>query len=295
MCLVAYCGFFPSSAKQKLTMERGIILYESRKKQVLQMFEKKEPLRVKDIQDVLQVSAMTVQRDLVKMENEGLISKGFGEITRGSEISLEHLMVSREPDFPEVQMEIAAAAKDLIQNGDTVYFGHGTIIYELAKQAQAKKVMAVTTSLRAAVALYNSEGTVYLTGGVLANEARSLFGEYAERSLQNFYLDKAFITCAALNNRGELCEATEEEVRLKKILFKHTKRTILLLENDKFGFNKVFTAGTLADIFMVVTNKPLSKTMLTLMKENGVSVLYTFGDSYGPQLEAEDVSLQEEV
>jgi DeoR family fructose operon transcriptional repressor len=249
-------------------------MYETRKKYIMQQLDVKGHLNVKDLREKLEVSAMTVHRDLTKMEEEGLIIKGFGEIAKVKGIYLDQLMAKEEQDYPECQRAIARFAKTMVGDGDTVIFGNGNIIFELTKQIKDRKIVSVTPSLRAALALNKGNGSVYMTGGLLSNDAKCLYGEYAEHVLQSFYADKAFITCATLNAYGEICEYKEEEVRLKRLIFKHAKKTILLLENEKMGINKFFKAGDLNNISMVLTDEMPSESFLKLFQEHGVTVKY---------------------
>ncbi len=249
-------------------------MYRERKEKILSMLEEKGHLSVKEIKDEIEVSAMTILRDLTKMEQEGLIVKGFGEISKVKGIHLERFMAVEGVDSYKEQDEIVQIAKNLVADGDTVIFGHGNIIFNLAKEVQNKKLIALTPSLRAGLILEKGQSKVYLTGGHLSNNGKSLYGEYAEQFVRNFHADKAFITCAGLNTHGDLCEYSEGEVGMKRVITEHAKNTYLLLEDDKIGINKFFRADDLSKIKVIVTNKRPSEFFMKLFKNYEITVMY---------------------
>ena len=252
-------------------------MYEIRKQQILQMLEGRDHISVKEIKARMDVSAMTVQRDLTKMEQEGLIIKGFGEISRVKGIYLERLMLSQENDIPENQDRIAAYAAPMIEDGDTVLFSSGNIIVNLAKRVKQKQIIAVTPSLRAALALRKGKGLVYMTGGLLSRDGITLSGEYAEMTVRSFYADKAFITCASINAQGEMCEYSEDEVRMKRLIIEQAKHVYLLIEADKFGMSKFFRSEHLERVSTIITDRQPASAYRTMIDRLGIQ-LCVLGD-----------------
>ena len=247
-------------------------MYEIRKQQIMQLLEDREHISVKEIKARMNVSAMTVQRDLTKMEQEGLIIKGFGEISRVKGIYLEQLMLAQENDTPENLDKIASYAATLVDDGDTVFFSGGNVTCNVAKRLKDKQIISVTPSLRAALALARGKGIVYMTGGMLNKDGINLCGEYAEMIVQRFYADKAFITCASVNPQGEMCEYTEEEVPMKRLIIEHAKRVYLLLEADKFGMSKFFRSEPLKCVSEVITDRDPGETFRTMMERLGIKL-----------------------
>lgn len=247
-------------------------MYEIRKQQIMQLLEEREHISVKELKARMNVSAMTVQRDLTKMEQEGLIVKGFGEISRVKGIYLERLMLLQENDTPENLDKISAYAASLVEDGDTVFFSGGNVTYNLAKRLKDRQIISVTPSIRAALALARGKGIVYLTGGMLNKDGINLCGEYAKMAIRGFYADKAFITCASVNLQGEMCEYTEEEVTMKRLLIEHAKHVYLLLEKDKFGMSKFFRSEHLKRISGIITDHMLPSSYLTMIDRYGLQL-----------------------
>lgn len=245
-------------------------MYEIRKQQIMQMLEQRDHISVKEIKETMKVSAMTVQRDLTKMEQEGLIIKGFGEISRVKGIYLERLMLSQENDVLENQNKIANYAAHLVEDGDTIFLSSGNIIFNLAKRIKNRQTIVVTPSIRAALALSKGKGIVYMTGGRLSKDGINLSGEYAEMTIRGFYADKAFITCASINVQGEMCEYTEEEVRMKRLLIEHAKHVYLLIEADKFGISKFYRSEHLSLVTDIITDRELPDSYLAQIEGMGI-------------------------
>ncbi|MCI8477811.1 MAG: DeoR/GlpR transcriptional regulator [Oscillospiraceae bacterium] len=247
-------------------------MYEIRKQQIMKLLEQRDHISVKEIKECMDVSAMTVQRDLTKMEQEGLIIKGFGEISKVKGIYLERLMLSQENDIPENQDKIAYHAASLVEDGDTIFLSSGNIIFNLAKRIKHRQIIAVTPSIRAALALSKGKGIVYMTGGMIAKDGINLGGEYAENTIQKFYADKAFITCASINSHGEMCDYSETEVRMKRLLMEHTKHIYLLIEADKFGMSKFYRSEHLSQVTAIITDRQPPAHALTLIEKLGIQL-----------------------
>lgn len=247
-------------------------MYEIRKQQIMKLLNDRDHISVKEIKDYFQVSAMTVQRDLTKMEQEGLIIKGFGEVSKVKGIYLERLMLSQEKDIPENQDKIAGYAASFIEDGDTIFLSSGNIVFNLAKRIKQKQIITVTPSIRAALALSKGKGSVYMSGGKLTNDGINLGGEYAEMTIRNFYADKAFITCASINTQGEMCEYSENEVRIKRLIIEHAKQVYLLIEADKFGISKFYRSEHLSQVSDIITDREPPDNYVSMISKMGIKV-----------------------
>ncbi len=258
-------------------------MHEERRRYILENLDKKGYLLVKDIRKALGASAMTIQRDLVKLEAEGLIIRGFGEIYQAKGQKIRRFMTQNDEDSQDICPEILHLAKGLIHDGDSVYFGNGALVGALAETLREKEILAMCSCVKTAMQLYGGKGTVCLTGGTLREESGVLVGEFARDTLANIYLDKALISCPALNVHGALCEYSQEETAIKKVAIRHSKHIILLIKEEKLGMNKLYRFGDLDDVDVIVTDKKPSARFLSLCEERNTKILYP---QEGPQKDA---------
>lgn len=244
-------------------------MYEIRKQKIMELLEARDHISVKELKEDIAVSAMTIQRDLTKMEQEGLIIKGFGEISRVKGIYLERLALSQEKDIQEDQSRIAAYAASFVEDGDTVLLSNGNIIFNLAKRLKEKHIIAVTPSIRAGLALCKGKGTVYMTGGTLSQDGKHMGGEYAKMVMEHFFADKAFLTCASISPQGDMCEYTEEESFMKRLIIEHAQHVYLLIEAEKFGVRKFFRSEHLERVSNIITDRSPPENCHALLERYG--------------------------
>ena len=73
------------------------------------------------------------------------------------------------------------------------------------------------------------------TGGVLKSSTLSLVGKNAEKTLENFYVDKAIISCKGLDVRKGVTDSSEADAEIKKSMVSCSKRLIIAADSTKFG------------------------------------------------------------
>lgn len=69
-----------------------------------------------------------------------------------------------------------------------------------------------------------------------------------------------------------MCEYTEEEVRMKRIMIEHSNRIFLLIEADKFGISKFFRSECLNRISDVITDRALPEKYQILFEKYNIQL-----------------------
>src|SRR5690606_6426000 len=169
----------------------------------------------------------------IRMENEGKLIRTHGgarAIRKTATFEPRHRW--KEGQHAEEKKKIAALAKELVEEGDTVLLDSGTTTLMLARElASFKNITVITNDIMIAMTLSaNDDIQLVMLGGQRRKGVYSLIGPFAEMLLNQLNVDKAFIGADSVDlNRG-ITNSNIEEITLKKTILDISQRNILLVD-----------------------------------------------------------------
>ncbi|MFJ2113963.1 MULTISPECIES: DeoR/GlpR family DNA-binding transcription regulator [unclassified Streptomyces] len=247
------------------------MLAERRHQLILRALRSGGPAAVADLSERLGVSAATVRRDLLKLEEEGLLTRvhGGAVVEEGDQPFAEVAGV-RVPE----KDAIAAAAATMVEDGQCVLLDIGTTAYRLARQLHGRRLTVVTSNLVVYEELADDTGIeLVLLGGVVRREYRSLVGFLTEDSLRQLHADWLFLGTSGVRPGGQVMDTTVVEVPVKRAMIAASDRVVLLADSGKFpgtGMARVCGPG---DLQSVVTNASSDAATCAVLEEAGVKVV----------------------
>lgn len=250
-------------------------LSHQRKIEILTAVESRETVSTVDLAQQFDVSIATITRDLQDLEDKGLILRVHGGATAIRGGGYELPFITRENRNLEEKRRIAAAAFDMIREGDRILLDVGTTVFELAELLKTKtKITVIVTSLPLVQTLATQPGIeLILIGGKYRHSEFSLVGFLAEMSLRNFYLDKAFIGAAGVDTEGGLTEYSYEQAGTKKVMVEQAKQRIVLADHTKFGKIQLASVCPLTNIETIITDSGLDPRTAEKYRELGLELV----------------------
>lgn len=113
------------------------------------------------------VSEMTIRRDLVELEEQGLVQRTHGG-AKPDDAPARTVVESGIGQFVEEKKRIGQAAADLISNGDTILLDTGSTTAQIVPHLAKKQITAITNALTIAVELANfPQIQTFVAGGML--------------------------------------------------------------------------------------------------------------------------------
>ncbi len=163
-------------------------------------------VRVADLVRELEVSDMTIRRDLELLHEQGLLEKVHGGATTVPASALF------EPGFSakvalqqEAKEAIADAAAALVSPGQAIAISAGTTTYAVARRLlDVPRLTVVTNSVPVADVLYHGgrpDQTVILTGGV-RTPSDALAGPFAVAALRTVNVDLVLMGVHGMDPRA---------------------------------------------------------------------------------------------
>ncbi len=221
-------------------------------------------------------SAMTLWRDLNRLEQEGAIRR-----TRGGAISMqliqpdtEGLYSARARENIAAKRAIARAAAEFVQPGHSIYLDAGSTMMELAKKLPNHHFTVVTSGANIAIELSQRRACNVLTvGGQINANTLSCSGPQAESFLDFINIDIALMATSGYSEKTGFTSGDFSEQELKRKVVLKANKVIMLMDSTKIGRSLPFTFAHLSELDILVTDAPLPPDMQKAAKEAGVQVI----------------------
>ncbi len=221
----------------------------------------------------LGVTNETVRKDLVALEQLGLLRRVHGGAVPAGRISYEPPMRART-DFAEEKARIARAALQHLPADGAILLDAGSTTSKLAELLPRDRAMRVyTNSLSIALSLADAPLlTVYTLGGRVRQASSAEVDDWAARSLADINVDVAFLSASAVSLERGLTTTDASEAAVKRLMCASGRRRILLADHSKFGRVSTCRHAELSDMDVVITDDSIEPKLLESIRSSGVYV-----------------------
>lgn len=208
------------------------MLAERRHQLILRALRSGGPAAVTDLSERLGVSPATIRRDLVKLEEDGLLTRVHGgAVVEEGDQPFAEVAEMRVPE----KDAIAAHAAAMIEDGQSVLLDIGTTAFRLARQLHGRRLTVITSNLVVYEELADDEGIeLVLLGGMVRREYRSLVGFLTEDNLRQLHADWLFLGTSGVRAGGQVMDTTVVEVPVKRAMIRAGDKVVLLADGAKF-------------------------------------------------------------
>ncbi|ALU41312.1 cytochrome C [Kocuria flava] len=237
---------------------------DRRRREILDRVRAAGAVRVADLAQELQVSDMTVRRDLDRLARDGELQKvhGGARLPPGSSSAEPGFAHKSELQLPE-KAAIAAAAEAMVEPGMSVSLNSGTTTFALARALRGVPgITVVTNSPRIADVLQDAPApgqTVVLLGGV-RTPSDALVGPLATAALRTLHVDLCFLGVHGISERDGLTTPNMMEAEVNRLFLERCDRSVVLADSTKWGLAGLYRIAGLDEIDTVVTDDGLDGT-----------------------------------
>ena len=229
---------------------------------------------VLDMAERFAVSGQTIRRDFEAMEKEGFLVRSYGgAMIKDPKTVAVSNQVKRELLVDEKRI-IARQAVTLIHPNDCIFIDHSTTAVALCDEIRDMHLTVVTNSHRVISALSGCTNIhLICTGGTFHGGIEGFTGIETVNYLRQHCVDKAFISCRAIDPQRGINDAYETVANVRQTVVDNADSVILLADHTKFGKSGFITICPLDRLDCVVTDRPLDEQWRALLTENRVDVL----------------------
>ena len=248
---------------------------KERQNQIISKLKEKNIYTINNLKKELNVSRVTIQRDLIFLEKEGLVDKIYG----GVKLKNENLQ-SYTPRFNirikqnyEKKVEISKKALSYINNDYTIFLDHSTTVFTLAEELFKKQFINLTIiSISPAIickSLKYNINKVISTGGELVNYLNMMSGSWVIDFLEKINIDAAFISAGGISDNGEISTFSTEIASILKMVFKKSIEVNLLVDSTKIFKTCMLNIVPIAMCRRVITDRSIDSDKVSKLQEFG--------------------------
>lgn len=247
----------------------------ARQQAIVERVSEQGYVTIETLARLFDVSAQTVRRDIIRLDEAGLIQRFHGGAGQ-RERSARPAYSQKQAISVDAKRAIATACADLIPHGSSVCLDVGTTAEAVARGLLDHRNMhIVTTSVGAAAILAGAPvGDVVVTGGLLRGADGSLVGEQAIATLSGFRTDFAVIGCSGFDDQdGAVMDFDLLKVATKKVMLAQSRQVILVADATKFARSAVIRVAPLDAISTLVTDSPPPAHIATRLTEANCRII----------------------
>ncbi|MGU3374097.1 DeoR/GlpR family DNA-binding transcription regulator [Chryseobacterium sp. M5A1_1a] len=243
--------------------------------EILKELDKKGHVLVQDLCEKLNVSSVTIRKDLNFLESLGLLFRNHGGASKQVRYAYEKNVVEKESINVEAKQSIAKAALSLIQENDCIILASGTTMHYLARMlVNFGPLTVLTSSLRVAIELCNNPNiNIIQLGGEVRKSSTSIVGSISEEILKQFSCNKLFLGVDGIDVEFGISTSNAAEAHLNQVMMECADQTIILADSSKLnkkGFGKI---ALLDQVDYLITDDGISAEEHTRLEEVGVNVI----------------------
>ncbi|MFG6497060.1 DeoR/GlpR family DNA-binding transcription regulator [Fictibacillus sp. UD] len=233
---------------------------KERREQILKQLNTNGKIDIEQLVSELNVSAMTIRRDLAYLEENNQIIRTHGGAILNKPLVVESSFRTKEGKFNDRKKMIAKKAVEFIQEHATILLDSGTTTLEIAKLLKDKKTITVVTNdIKIAAELTDTDVKVIVTGGELQNNVGTLFGPLTELMLRNIHVDVFFLGAHAIDFKAGVTAPTFEKASIKKLMIEASEKTWLVADSSKFDQKSLTKVCDLTQIHGLITDRGISE------------------------------------
>ena len=246
---------------------------DERQRDILELLARQDYLYVRDIIERLPVSPATIRRDLVAMEQTGLIRKAHGKIfsqapNKAPAFDLRGLLHDQEKDA------IGKAAAALVNEGDSIIIDSGATALAFARHLRHfKRLSVITNSIPVAYMFNGTSVATFMCGGMVHDMV--LIDDDAMAYFSARRVNKTFLGATGVRDDEGLTVSTSYQYAIKRRMLEAADQVYALIDSSKFDFMGISLFVNFSELTGVVTSRPIrNQRIVERLTRLGLRIVY---------------------
>jgi len=254
-------------------------LKSERQDSILNEVLRRGTVSIGDLAAFLDVSEITVRRDLDELHATGSLERVRGGARPLSMRGPEPPVIQRAEEQTSEKQAIGQAALDLVADGDVIAIESGSTTIEFTRAIARRpwnNLQVATNGFLIAEILMRVPGVqLVCIGGYFKAEEMCTFGVLAEDMLGRMHFNKLFFGCRGIDPEGGITTdlQSETEVFTVRAMAAAADQVIILADHTKFGRIFLLRALPVSKIDIVVTGSLTSENILDKLRKQDTQVI----------------------
>jgi DeoR family transcriptional regulator, fructose operon transcriptional repressor len=260
-----------------LSKIKGIVL--KRRERILEYLKTNKVVNTNELAGKLEISPITLRRDLQALDDEGLITRYYGgaklvpdsQDNSCAETSKENVL---DDQLYKKKHTIAKFAASLVNDGDTIFINSSSTALLLLKFLENKRVNIVTNNGKSLNSSIGSNTSLILTGGQVYERKQSLIGDFAIRFLSNITADKCFIGVSGIDADSGISTSVFQETLVNHEMIKRCSGPVYVLtDSSKIGRHHNFSSADINEITHLITDSDIKENSIKEFEKKNITVI----------------------
>lgn len=251
------------------------MIKKKRQAQILEILLKEEAINVTVLAELLNVSTVTIRKDLTELEQANKLYRSHGKAIIINPFSYNRSVNEKEKIAVEQKDAIGREAAKLITRDDSIIIASGTTVHALARNIKPiHRLTVVSASLTVSEILSQDENNdIVQLGGMLRHSSLSVVGQYSKQILENCSFSKLFIGVDGIDFDFGFTTTDMREAELNQQMMRAAQKVIVLADSSKFGKRGFAKIGNIEDIDIIITDAGVSQNVINLINDHGITVI----------------------
>ncbi|MBR5117609.1 MAG: DeoR/GlpR transcriptional regulator [Muribaculaceae bacterium] len=251
------------------------MLKKKRQEQILEVLLKEESITVAELAELLDVSQVTIRKDLTELEQASKLYRSHGKAIIINPFTFNRSVNEKEKIAVEQKEAIGREAAKLIDKDDSIIIASGTTVHALARNIRPKhRLTVVSASLPASDILSQDENNdIIQLGGMVRHSSLSVVGQYSKQILENCSFSKLFLGVDGIDFDFGFTTTDMREAELNQQMMRAAQKVIVLADSSKFGKRGFAKIGNIDDIDLIITDTGVSPHVISQINDHGINLI----------------------
>lgn len=245
-----------------------------RQSQILDLLTQNKKLKVTELSEVLNVSQVTIRKDLSALEDSGIIVRehGYAKLNESDDIN------NRLAYHYDIKQKIAERAVESIEDGETVMIESGSCCALVALEiAKTKKDVTLITNSAFIADYIRKIGNVriILLGGEYQEESQVMVGPITRKCAEGFFVDKLFIGTDGFTKETGFTGNDYMRSEAVKDMAKQASNVIIVTDSVKFQQKGVVSLLDTKKVSYIYTDSNIPEETEEYLIENNIKIIKT--------------------
>lgn len=255
-------------------MRNSSYMVSNRREEIFRRLQEQGTLFIDQLSQDLNVSEVTIRRDLNILEASGNIIRFHG----GAKLSTPNRYVSTMEEKLHLNIEekilIAQKAAKFIHHDDMVFINTGSTVTYIPQHIESDNVTIITNNARLPICEYGQNITLHMTGGALDRKMMSLTGHLAIHALEQMYASVCLIGVNGITAENGITTSIYQEAEVNALMINRCQgKRIVVADSSKVGRALNFVTAPISSIDILITTTRANQECIRQLRESGVEVV----------------------
>lgn len=243
----------------------------SREEEIISIVSKQKKIEVNELSRLLDVSKVTIRKDLDKLESRGILHRQHGFAVLNNQDDINYRLAQNY----DQKRKIALKAAELVHDGEVVMIESGSTCTLLAEELAFHKeeVTIITNSCFIASYIRKAETVkVILLGGEYQKESQVNVGPLVKKVISEFFVDKLFIGIDGFDPKRGFTGSDITRSDTAHTLATSANQTIILTDSSKFAKKGTVTEFSFNEIAQIFTDDALPQEAADFLTQHNIHI-----------------------